>query len=274
MAAVVGGAPFVVDVVGGDALVHPDHPRWRTRLQDAVIRFVCRRASAVRSVAPHLTERLGSLGIAAAKLETFPVGIDLARFRAAPERRGGPVRLICTRSHMPVYDIPTLIRACARLAGEEGIGVCSFVGGGDLLEAHRELAESLGLADRTRFVGPVPQERVADELRDGDVYVSAALSDGTSSSLLEAMATGLFPVVTRHPANEAWVEHGRNGLLFEPGDPAALAGALARACGDERLRDRARAENPGRIAAEADLEQSMLRMEALLDRARAGQFGT
>ena len=274
MAAVVGGAPFVVDVVGGDALVHPDHPRWRTRLQDAVIRFVCGRASGVRSVATHLTERLGSLGVAAAKLETFPIGIDVARFRSPRERRGGPIRLISTRSHMPVYDIPTLLGALARVADEDGIGICTFLGGGNLLEPHRELAASLGLAERTRFLGPVSQERVAEELREADVYVSTSLSDGASSSLLEAMATGLVPVVTRHPANEAWVEDGRNGLLFESGDAASLAAALARACSDEGLRDAARTGNPGRIAAEADLEKSMLRLEALLQRVGQGQFGT
>jgi glycosyltransferase involved in cell wall biosynthesis len=277
MAAVVGGAPFVVDAVGGDVLVHPDHPRWRTRLQDALIRFVCGRASAVRTVAPHLTARLESLGVALEKLETFPIGVDLSRFRAAPAAPDRGARLVCTRSHMPVYDIPTLLRALVPLAGTDTFADCTFVGGGDLLEDHRSLAASLGLGDRTRFLGPVDQDRVAEALRDADVYVSAAVSDGASSSLLEAMATGLVPVVTRHPANLDWVEEGANGLLFAAGDADDLAAALERACTDAALRGRARRENPGRVARDADLEQGMARLEALLERVSEGrgdQFGT
>jgi glycosyltransferase involved in cell wall biosynthesis len=70
-------------------------------------------------------------------------------------------------------------------------------------------------------------------LRAADVYVSASSSDGTSSSLLEAMASGLYPVVSDITANRPWVEHGKNGLLFAVGDAASLAEAL-RLCAAQR----------------------------------------
>ena len=70
------------------------------------------------------------------------------------------------------------------------------------------------------LTGQLPLARVGELLREADVYVSAATSDGTSSSLLEAMASGAFPVVTSIRANRDWLEDGSTGLFFEPREPA------------------------------------------------------
>jgi glycosyltransferase involved in cell wall biosynthesis len=54
---------------------------------------------------------------------------------------------------------------------------------------------------------------MADLLSQTDIYVSTSLYDGTSVSLLEAMGSGAFPIVTDIPSNREWISPGQNGFL-------------------------------------------------------------
>ena len=274
MAAAVAPAPIVVAAMGGDVLDHPDHPWWRRAAKRALVRAACLRARTVLSVAPHLSEALRAAGVPAAKIVEFPIGVDRARFYPPPQAApaAGTPHIVCTRNHMPVYDIPTVLEALAGLAAGGRAFRASFAGGGNLLESHRRRAAELGLAGRVELLGLLPHEELPELLRRSDVYVSAALSDGTSASLLEALATGLVPVVSDVPANRGWVDPGRTGLLFPAGDPAALGAALARALDDGELRARARREGPLRVSERGDLEVNMRRLAALLE--AAAQLGT
>jgi glycosyltransferase involved in cell wall biosynthesis len=65
--------------------------------------------------------------------------------------------------------------------------------------------------------------------RAADTYVSCTQSDGTSISLLEAMATGLPVVVTDIPSNREWVAEGQNGWLAPAGSAEEFANRLLRA---------------------------------------------
>jgi glycosyltransferase involved in cell wall biosynthesis len=62
-----------------------------------------------------------------------------------------------------------------------------------------------------------------------DIYISASHSDGSSVSLLEAMACGLPALVSDIPGNREWVKPGGNGWWFADGDADRLASALAQA---------------------------------------------
>jgi glycosyltransferase involved in cell wall biosynthesis len=65
--------------------------------------------------------------------------------------------------------------------------------------------------------------------RAANAYVSCARSDGTSISLLEAMATGLPVVVTDIASNREWVSEGQNGWLASAGSSEEFAEKLLRA---------------------------------------------
>ena len=104
--------------------------------------------------------------------------------------------------------------------------------------SHRMVNE-MGLQDTVTFLGGYKPEQLPSILASADVYVSASFRDGTSNSLLEAMSTGTFPVVSDIPANRPWIDDGRSGLLFPPGDADALADALTRALKDSALRSEA-----------------------------------
>ena len=78
---------------------------------------------------------------------------------------------------------------------------------------------------KIKLVGRVPNAGLPVYLNASDVYISTSLSDGTSLSLLEAMACGLGLVVSDVPAIKEWVGPG-NGIMIPRKDSDAVASAL------------------------------------------------
>ena len=140
----------------------------------------------------------------------------------------------------------------------------TLLGGGPLLEERRAQVATLGLEDRVSLPGHIAHERIPEYLANAAIYVSASRSDGASASLLEAMASGAFPVVAGIRANEAWIDPGRTGFLFEVGDPVSLADALEKALDDEALRRDAAAANRARVVRDADHREMMDQLDGLL----------
>src|SRR6266850_1394648 len=112
-----------------------------------------------------------------------------------------------------------------------------LVGSGpELPKLREEAAASPELAGRILFLGA--SDGIPDLLNAMDVFVLPSISEGMSNTILEAMATGLPPVVTRAGGNPELVEDGRVGCLFNPGDVQALAGLLSRLADETVLRRR------------------------------------
>jgi glycosyltransferase involved in cell wall biosynthesis len=264
------GTPLVVSARGGDVLRQAGYlpgGRFHARM----MRAVCGRATLVHAVSEELVEALRTCGVPPDRIECFPVGIDLERFPARREGPpAGPPRIVCTRRQEPVYANDTVVEALGGLAARGIPFKATLVGGGPLLEERRAQVGELGLEDDVDLVGAVSLDRVGALLRESQVYVSASSSDGTSSSLLEALASGAFPVVSAIRANERWVTDGETGLLFTPGDSGALERALERALGDEPLRRAASAVNRDLVEREGNQAITMERLARLLERAAAG----
>ena len=80
-----------------------------------------------------------------------------------------------------------------------------------------------------RFLeGPVVHSEMADILGCGDVYISFSSYDGVPNSVLEAMATGLVPIVADLPQLREWIEHGVDGYVVPQHDTNSLASLLSR----------------------------------------------
>jgi glycosyltransferase involved in cell wall biosynthesis len=113
-------------------------------------------------------------------------------------------------------------------------------------EAHRYI-ETLGISALVELLPMLAQNELADLLRRSHIVVSPSTHDGTPNSLLEAMACGCFPVAGDIESIREWIRHGENGLLVDPGDPAALAEAIIRAIEDSDLRKQAQETNANLI---------------------------
>jgi hypothetical protein len=81
------------------------------------------------------------------------------------------------------------------------------------------------------------------------IYVGVNISDGISTSLLEAMVMGAFPIQTCTACADEWITDGETGLIISPEDPHVIAQALRRALVDDNLVNHAAAQN-ARVAAE------------------------
>jgi glycosyltransferase involved in cell wall biosynthesis len=123
-------------------------------------------------------------------------------------------------------------------------------------EVLRQVVTARGVADRTRFLGPVPAEDLVPLLGRGACYVTASAVDACPSSLLQAMACGTPVIAAATPAIEEWVVPGVTGFTFPAGDVDALRAVMSNVIEtyptEVVLRARARVEERGSWAVEAD----------------------
>jgi len=225
------------------------------------VRMTLKRADLVHAWAPHMTRRLVELGAEPEKTLTHPRGIDLERF---PPRGSGKDEssVILTRTLHWHYRAQNIIRALAMMNGRVPPVSATIVGNGEYKEELQNLAGELGVSDRVRFAGEVPNDELPRLLGTTSIYASAVPVDGVSASLLEAMARGCFPIVWDNEANRQWIENGSNGLLVPGGDPSGYAEAIAKALSDDGLRTRAGEINRGIVEERGDLSKNMRTIEA------------
>jgi L-malate glycosyltransferase len=147
--------------------------------------------------------------------------------------------LLSTRAWEPVYGVDTLAQGFVMAAQQRPEMRLVMLGGGSQAGLLRQILARVGplAAGLTSDGRPAAFERVlfpgqagfADLpriYRSADLYVAATHSDGTSISLLEAMACGCPALVSDIPGNREWVTPGENGWLFPESDPKALAQAI------------------------------------------------
>jgi L-malate glycosyltransferase len=224
-----GWPEYCVTIHGSDLL-----ERSRTLLGRFLLRRILARARLVNPVAEHMQAVLLQLGVPREKIFCMTHGIALAYypFRPGPTGPGGIIRLVCTRTfNSTLYDIPTLLHAVALLKASGLPCRLTLAATGPLEPDLRRLAGILGIDKEVTFGGGYRREELGEIFAAHDLYISPSLWDGTSLSLLEAMACGILPVVTDIPANSSLIKDGENGYLFAAGDPAALAAKIKQAVG-------------------------------------------
>jgi glycosyltransferase involved in cell wall biosynthesis len=254
--------PVVVTAHGSDILVVADQSSVVRRL----VEFVLHHADAVTSVAEHLTERIQEMGVHTRPVLTFPMSVPTGSFcpdGPAREEWAGTSVVFSNRSLYPLYNVELLVRAAPLVVREIPAAVVVIAGEGPERERLAALANKLGVADQVHFIGAVPHEQMPEYLRAASVYVSTALSDGASVSLLEAMACGTFPVVADIPANREWIEDGRTGDLFAPTEEQALAEAIVKSFRQPELRRQARERNVQSVHQKARWESNIDKLAEL-----------
>jgi glycosyltransferase involved in cell wall biosynthesis len=207
------------------------------------------------------------------QIAIFPWGIDLLQFAPHPSalslRRDlgwidNPV-VISTRSWEPIYAIDVLLSAFAFSHMRRSELRMLLLGDGSQTPIIRGMISDLGLTDVIYTPGRIPYDLLPEYYCLADIYVSSALSDGTSVSLLEAMACGLPVVATSCHGNLEWIEAGRNGWLVAPGDPEALAEALEAALEDSGRLLRMKHANIDKMRIRANWSNNFPRLLELLE---------
>jgi glycosyltransferase involved in cell wall biosynthesis len=114
------------------------------------------------------------------------------------------------------------------------------------------LAADAHLRARVHLLGAVSHARVQELMRAADLFVLGSHREGCNFSVMEALASGLTPVVTDIPSMRA-LTRGVVGGLWRPGDPVSLSEALRAAArgGDAERRARARAHFDAHLSRDA-----------------------
>lgn len=199
------------------------------------------------------------------RLSTIVNGVDLDHFRPAlRDRDAGPPVIGCTARLHRKNDHARLLQAFARLSTRCPEARLLLVGRGPEESRLRALADALGVSPRVHFLGEQPD--VAPYLAQMDLYVQTSVAEGMPNSVLEAMAAGLPVVATAAGGSPEVVLDGQTGLLVAPGNPSALADAMARLLADPRLAEAFGRAGRARVEAHFGEKLMLQRVEALLDR--------
>ena len=206
-------------------------------------------------------------GVESDRIELIPWGVDLEAFHPDGPRGTHPALpstarvVLSARAHEPLYRVGDIVAAF-----ENGRNIWDddaylvVVNDGPLTPDFQASA-----GDHTLFIGRVAEEDLAAWLRRSDVYVSASETDGSSVTLLQAMACGAPVLVSDIPGNHEWIRDGVNGRLFPLGDIEALTASLAELL--TNTGDLARtAQALTEVRARADWSRNSPRLCALLQR--------
>lgn len=221
-----------------------------------VTRYVLKNTQYFTSDAEVTRQKAIAYGMNPARTVVFPWGVDLTHFtpkdwetsdapavemtpsqnsdsagttHAPAEPSDDWMTLFCNRAWEPIYGVDVLARAFVRVAAETPNLRLLLVGSGSQGNRIREILMQGGVLERVIFPGQVRNTDLPRFYHMADLYISPSHIDGSSVSLMEAMACGLPCLVSDIPANREWVQEGYNGWLFRDGDDADLAAKLRQA---------------------------------------------
>ncbi len=185
-----------------------------------------------------------SYGFSPDRVVQFPWGVDLDLFspqNGKAEARdlrqrlgwGDKFVILCNRTWSPIYGVDLMAKAFVQAVGENQRLRLILAGGGQQADLiHATLA---AVADKVYFPGWVAKDDLPGVYNAADLFISPSHCDGSSVSLLEALACGLPALVSDIPSNQEWVTPGKNGALFYDGDADDLSRALLQMAADANL---------------------------------------
>lgn len=241
LVASVGFKPCIAMAWGSDMLVDAEHDDMKRQ----VTRFTLQHASGAIGDCLAVRDAIGKYNsIPDDRALFFPWGIDTTEFaprepRSDLRRRLGwadKTVLISNRSWEPLYALDVLVEAFACAVKRRKDLRLMLLGDGSQKDLIHARIEELGLSPFLHAPGRINNDAMSNYLNSADVYVSTALSDGTSVSLLEAMGCGLPVIVSDGFGNTEWVKAGVNGWVVRPGDKDQLVNAVGEASGCSNLK--------------------------------------
>jgi glycosyltransferase involved in cell wall biosynthesis len=182
-------------------------------------------------------------------------GMDLDH--AAALRAAGPVaarRVVLVKGYQTWAGRALValraIRLCAPLLGDYTVAV--YCPSPEVVMAAEILARDTGLA--VEIIPPSSHDEILRRHGQARIYIGLSISDAISTSLLEAMTMGAFPIQSCTACADEWITPGTSGILVPPEDPEAVAEALRRALQDDDLVEQAARINERVIADRLDAE--------------------
>ncbi|MFZ5910047.1 MAG: glycosyltransferase [Chloroflexota bacterium] len=228
IAALSGFRPLLSMSWGFDLMEDVHRNGWYEKITS----YVLRHSTFFTSDALVTRDKAVAYGMNPDRTVVFPWGVDLQHFapdtehwslNTAKSPKGDNFTLFCNRSWEPRYGVDVLARAFVKIAGADPNVRMMLMGGGSQGARIRQILLNGGVLERVQFPGQISQTDLPRWYHMADLYVTPSHVDGSSVSLMEALASGLPCLVSDIPANCEWVSEGVNGWLFPDADADALA---------------------------------------------------
>lgn len=231
------------------AIHHTDFPRYVSALTGSsklaglagtYLSWFYRQMDEVFVTGDSYRRQLADFGVEASRLRELPRGVDGEQF--TPTRRrpgyfdsrlpgGGPVILYVGRLSRE-KNLEALLFAFGTLTSRGIEARLALVGDGPERRPLAERWRVSGLA----FLGRLEGDELATAYASADLFVLPSRTDTFGNVVLEAMASGLTPIVASEGGPAEQVTHGVDGLVVNLDQPEALAEAIALALRSSPLR--------------------------------------
>ena len=240
LAALTGFQPLVSMSWGYDLLLDAKRSHWWER----ATRYTLKHSAAFVGDCDTIRDLAIGYGMSPERIITFPWGVDLDHFSPTPRTSSAAIRqrlgweedafvLLSTRGWSPIYGVEDVAHAFVQAARQHPDLRLLMLGNGPQAGIIHRIFSQAKVIDKVHFPGFIGKEKLADYYRTADLYVSASHSDGSSISLLEALACGTPVLLSDIPGNREWIirgeEEGYVGWLFQEGDSAGLASSILNA---------------------------------------------
>jgi glycosyltransferase involved in cell wall biosynthesis len=230
--------PLVVIFYGYDAFHDHVLNEFATQYQDMFTY-----AAAIVGVSQDICQQLQNLGAPAEKVHYLPCAINLSLFAYEDHSQQPPIFLSVGR-FAETKSPHLVILAFAQVVAQVPTAHLVMVGkdgGGELFEACHILVKALGLEELVTFKGILSPEQVQKEMQKARVFIQHSLTtplhgdkEGTPVAIMEAMASGLPIVSTRHAGIAELITSGKNGLLVDEFDIDGMAQAMIQLAEDDQ----------------------------------------
>ena len=209
------------------------------RLAHAVERFTWRSATRALPVTQVLGDIMVRASVDADRIRVVPNGIVLNRFPARPDGdEAAPVVLGFVGFVRDWHGLDGVITGLASEPAATNVSL-SIVGDGPVRAALEQQAAALGIADRVRFSGLVPQDQVAGRVMAFDIALQPGVTSYASPlKIFDYMAAGCAIVAPDQPNIREVLRHGETALLFDPASDEARWAAIQGLIRDPALRCR------------------------------------
>jgi len=219
--------------------------------------YVLRHSAFFTSDAQFTRDKAVAFGMDPEKTVIFPWGVDIEHFVLKKEGRGKKkssrenrqssianrkstsvnpksITLFCNRAWESIYGVDVLAKAFVKVAASNTNVNLILLGGGSQGARIRQILMNGGVLDRVHFGGQVPYDDLPRWYQMADIYISPSRVDGSSVSLMEALASGLPCLASDIPGNKEWISEGENGWLFRDGDTDDLVEKISHAIKNRR----------------------------------------
>ena len=206
------------------------------KLAHRLERHTWRSATRVLPVTGVLADTVAAAGVQRDRISVMQNGVVLDRFAAGPAPGRLPLVLGFVGFVRDWHGMDTLIRT---MAADPVPVVLTIIGDGPARPGLEALGRELGVADRLRFTGVIPNDQVPAAVGGFDIALLPKVVEYASPlKIFDYMAAARPIVAPDQPNIREILDDNRTALLFAPGNHAAMWAAVRRLSDDEALRSR------------------------------------